>query len=58
MDENESRLQEVEADLIRLKKTPFMQKAIAAEAIIEKTVYLMRCMVADIKELKVGNNGE
>lgn len=52
MTENESRLKEVEADLIRLKQTPFMQKANAAEVIIEKTVYLMRCMVADIEALK------
>lgn len=57
MDENEQRLAEVERDLISFKKIPVFSvgvKANAAEAIIEKTVYLMRCMVADIKELKEG----
>lgn len=50
--DNHHRLQEVEKQLIQLKQTPFMQKAIMAEAIIEKTVYLMRNMVADIDALK------
>jgi hypothetical protein len=54
MSENEMRLEQVEQKLIRLKKTPFMQKANAAESIIEETVYLMRCMVADIEDLKNG----
>ena len=57
MSENNYRLEEIEQQLIQFKKIPsfsFQVKAQAAEVIIEKTVYLMRCMVADIKELKEG----
>lgn len=58
MSDNEARLEEVEKALIQLKKTPLMLKANMAEVIIEKAVYLMRCMVADIEQLKGGKGGE
>lgn len=52
MSENQGRLEQIERELIQLKKTPLFLKANAAEAIIEKTVYLLRCVVADLEELK------